>query len=225
MKIALIAEGSSDRMLLPFLSWLLRSIDPDRSYEIVPIDLRDVRDAPNTIEGKIAWLEASERRWDLVLVHRDSDSRDPEPRYREIDRAARVAVASIPVVAVVPVRATETWLLFDERAIRQAAGAPNSTVELGLPSAGEIEKRARPKKLLHDALTVASETRGRRRAKFRPEPRCHTVATAVRDWSPLMKLSACQRLKLDLATALGGTDRDVLVPQRRGSRGGGDADD
>ena len=189
-------------MLLPFLSWLLKSIDRNRSYEIVPIDLSDVRRPPEKIDGKIAWLEASERRWDLILVHRDSDSRDPEPRYREVDRAALSAAASVPVVAVVPVRATETWLLFDEAAIRKAAGAPDSTAELRLPGIGELERRAGSEKLLHDALTVASETRGRRRAKFRPEPRCHAVATAVRDWSPLLTLSACRRLKRDLAAVL-----------------------
>jgi hypothetical protein len=72
---------------------------------------------------------------DLLFVHRDAEKRDSQIRYDEIEAAIRsISSNTEPMVAVLPVCMQETWLLFDESAIRKAAGNPNGKQDLALPS-------------------------------------------------------------------------------------------
>lgn len=74
-------------------------------------------------------------------------------RFREIEEAT-VSV-DVAIVAAVPVRMIEAWLLFDESAIRLAAGNPNGTTPLGLPGMPRAESVPDPKLLLRDAMLPA----------------------------------------------------------------------
>ena len=104
---------------------------------------------------------------DLLFVHRDAEGVPHRSRVEEIEiamqevRAVHEGAGLPPHVVVVPVRMTEAWLLFDEAAIRRAAGNPNGRVSLQLPP-GDPEEIADPKQLLHDLLRTASELGGRR---------------------------------------------------------------
>ncbi|HUT94205.1 MAG TPA: hypothetical protein VMY37_32390 [Thermoguttaceae bacterium] len=106
-----------------------------------------------------------------------------------------------PAVPVVPVRMTEAWLLFDEKAIRRAAGNPNGTDPLQVP-VRQAEDIPDPKAVLHEALRTASGLSGRRRQKFNVRDAVHRVGEYIDDFSPLRRLSAFQRLEEDLATVL-----------------------
>jgi hypothetical protein len=103
----------------------------------------------------------------LIFVHRDADSRDPEPRHGEIGDALRELGLGVPGVAVVPVQETEAWLLLDETEIRRVAENPNGKVALGLPTPERVEMIANPKDLLFELLLKASELKGRRRERFK----------------------------------------------------------
>lgn len=103
---------------------------------------------------------------DLFIVHRDSDSRDCEPRRQEIAAAMDAITPAQRHIPVVPIQATESWLLLDEGQIRMVAGNPKGRIPLGLPSAAEVERRADPKKILAEALTIASNETGRRRERI-----------------------------------------------------------
>ena len=138
------------------------------------------------------------------MVHRDAEKVDPDHRIREILTAAEAVVASPEPVPVVPVRMTEAWLLYDERAIRKAAGNPHGTVPLPLPP--HPEKLPDPKHTLRELLTVASERQGRRRKEFRgtlPE-RIHRVADNLPGIEPLRGLAAFRRFEADLGAAVVG---------------------
>ena len=135
---------------------------------------------------------------------RDAERQPPRVRYDEIEVASQVVSApasQISHICVVPVRMQEAWLLFDEQAIRVAAGSPGGVHLLGLPRLEELESLPDPKATLHGALERASGLVGRRLKKFEPRRRCFDVAEAAADGGlePLTALPAFARLMADVA--------------------------
>lgn len=107
---------------------------------------------------------------DLLFVHRDAENpRSTEVRYQEIRSAIMGVGYCRPYVAIVPVRMTEAWLLFDEGAIRKIAGRPNDTSNLMLPRPRDVEGITDPKDKLDNILIQASGAQGRRLRKMRRE--------------------------------------------------------
>jgi hypothetical protein len=98
----------------------------------------------------------------------------------------------------VPVRETEAWLLFDEGAIRRAAGNPNGVSPLHLPRIAECEQLPDPKSVLFNTLIDASGLKGRRRRSFRPQNARARLGDLIDDFSPLRVLSAFQRFEIDV---------------------------
>ena len=84
----------------------------------------------------------------------------------------------------------EAWLLFDERALRRAAGNPNGRELLDLPGADQIEGIPDPKRVLSDLLREASGLSGRRRSRLAVSERAVRMADLIDDFSPLRALSA-----------------------------------
>ena len=92
---------------------------------------------------------------------------------------------------------TEAWLLFDEEAVRRAAGNPNGDQRIAIP-APEPEDIADPKVFLHEALRAASGLTGRRRDIVGTSSMVHRLAEYIDDFAPLRRLSAFARLEHDL---------------------------
>lgn len=153
---------------------------------------------------------------DLVLVHRDADNQPPDWRREEIQRAAE----DFPHVAVVPVRTTEAWLLFDEPAIRAAAGRPSGREPLDLPVLGRVEELADPKVRLREVLLTASGATGRRRAQFDVVAARARIVDFVDDWAPLRRLAAFRQLEADLRRAFSGLGLPLFPDPGTGSRAG-----
>ena len=108
-----------------------------------------------------------ETEFDLLFIHRDSDGAGYELRLKEILAAiagAGVEVAGIPII---PIRATEAWILLNEEAIRRVAGNPKGRQPLNLPRPRRVEQLSEPKRLLEDALVAACGHQGLRLKKFR----------------------------------------------------------
>ena len=93
---------------------------------------------------------------------------------------------------------SEAWLLFDEPAIRRAAGNPNGKVTLDMPRLATLEYIPDPKERLYNLLTEASEYSGRRLKSFKPDFKSRLVAQHLDDFSPLRQLSALRKLEADL---------------------------
>lgn len=104
--------------------------------------------------------------------------------------------------SVIPVRMLEAWLLFDEVAIRKAAGNPGGKCQLNLPNLRRLEEIADPKNELHSVLQQASELTGRRLKKFNVYEKIFRVADLITDFSPLRQLSAFQALETDIQQAI-----------------------
>lgn len=186
IRFTLVSDGSADAALIPILRWLLgqhgvTAVQPQWA------DLSRVRlpRHPSLADRLQKALELYP--CDILFIHRDAER---EPRQRRIDEIQR-ALARIPpvlraptAICVVPVRMTEAWLLFDEAAIKQAAGNRQSGERLPLPSLSTLEDIPDPKQILHHCLKQASGLRGRRLDQFPVHQRVRRVAELIADFSP-----------------------------------------
>lgn len=190
VQLALIADGPSDEALLRPLTWAFRQRVPGAPL-LAPIF--HVRRPPSRDLNHLVQEVMASQAPDILFVHRDAEGVALETRKREIPVLPRV-------VAVVPVRMTEAWLLISERAIRQAAGNPNGQVALEVPPPRRLEGLADPKSTLRELLVRASEFKGRRRQQFQSVAAARRVAEYIEDFSVLRALSAFQELERDLAS-------------------------
>jgi hypothetical protein len=201
IRYTLISDGPSDRSLVPILTWALREKGEVSRIQAEWADLRRLPQPPQTLHARI--LNAIDLfPSDLLFVHRDAEKEDPEHRYKEIHAALHEATQrgfQTPAVCVVPVQMTEAWLLFDETAIRLAAGNPNGKNPLKVPDLSIIEQIPDPKEILFNILREASGLRGRHLKRFNMAESRIRITELVSDFAPLRKLSAFQRLEEDIS--------------------------
>lgn len=205
LRYTLLADGPSDRALLPILSWLLSRLGRVE-FAIQPAwaDLRRLPERPPTLTGRImSAVDLFE--CELLFVHRDAERESPAVRVREIQNAVEMATErgfNLPAVCVVPVRMAEAWLLFDESAIRLAAGNPNGGTPLHLPTLDRLELLPDPKSELRNLLRQASELRGRRLRRFEVRTEAPRVSDYIADFSPLRRLPAFSYFEAELRRAV-----------------------
>ncbi len=195
LRYTLMADGSSDRALLPILTWLLR-----KSCGAIPIqpefaDLRRLSPSPRRLSERID-RSVDLYPCDLLFVHRDAESAPIEEREAEIRTALKESSVedSVRVICVVPVRMQEAWLLIDEAALRRAAGNPNGAQPLAMPDVQRLEELANPKQRIRELLRQASGLQGRRLKRFNWQSSAQRMAEIIDDFSPLYGLAAFQRL-------------------------------
>ncbi|MBE2268397.1 MAG: DUF4276 family protein [Anaerolinea sp.] len=206
LRCTLVSDGSSDRVLLPIVDWLLAQHSRETHFEpTIWAELRELPHPPKTLIEKIVRsLELYPCR--ILFIHRDAENQTYAERKQEIAVAfskAQTQISGIPpMTCVIPVRMQEAWFLFDEQAIRGAAGNPNGKVRLNLPSLKQVESLADPKSVLHALLKEASEKRGRKLDEFSPARHAHRLTDHITDYAPLRQLSAFQRFEQDLIDLL-----------------------
>jgi hypothetical protein len=195
----LAAEGSSDDMLLPLITWALKerlgqgtAVNPQWRWHSRGIGERI----------RLAVTEYGET--DLLVVHADADDRDGlDKRVSEIRQAVDLLDGEgveLPThICLIPVKESEAWLLFDESAIRSAAGNPNGKVKLGLP-VRHFDRISDPKQILNDAVMTASELPKRRLNSLQTRFRPVQVADRIEDFSPLRKLEAFRVFENEIAS-------------------------
>jgi hypothetical protein len=198
----LTSDGSSDQMLLPLILWLLEShagVPFSGGWANPNVFDDKSRDIQTRIAQTIAYYPS-----DIIFAHRDAEAVDLNARILEVSQAAVNLGIRNSTVVVVPVRMTEAWFLFDEAAIRNAAGNPNSNVQLNLPTINQCERLADPKSRLDATLLAASEATGRRRAKLSStiSELKHLVALRIDSFDRLRRLAAFQRFEAELVTVL-----------------------
>lgn len=160
-----VGEGSSDDSLVRPLERLCILCGAEEAVGTAVDWAQFSRSPPRAIAARVrAALEIASS-VNLVVVHRDADSRDSGPRLAEIEKALTPLKSEVPGIPVVPVQETEAWLLLDESEIRRVAENPRGRMDLDLPS--DVEALADPKAFLKEALVKASGYRGRRLDKFK----------------------------------------------------------
>lgn len=187
LTFCVIADGGTDRVLVPIIQWAIHRLDPD--VEILEPTFSK-RKAP--IHD---FLHTYEPDTMLSFVHRDSENSSLDERLQEFANVVRN-----DVVPVVPVRMSEAWLLVDGSAIARAADRPSHIVIV--PEAAELERLADPKLRLEQLLfEAAGSPTGRRLKNFRRSivDRRVSVASHIGNFSPLEALPAFVRFQQSLA--------------------------
>jgi len=201
LRYTLRSDGSSDKALIPILTWLLREHKVECAIQSTWADLRRLRKPHKTLSEQIKWsLELYP--CDLLFIHRDAEKEGLEKRIAEITEAVEEVSEDLsnipPKICVIPVRMQEAWLLINEEAIRQAVGNPNGKQKIQLPQIDEIEKLVRPKDELFDLLREASGRKGRRLQQLDVRLCANRVTEFIDDFSPLRSLPAFQILDNDI---------------------------
>jgi Domain of unknown function (DUF4276) len=200
----LISEGPSDEGMLSHLENLCIEAGVD---EVTGIPL-DFRRLPNpigrTVEEKPRVTLILEPGANLILIHRDADSRNAEPRYQEISTAVAQCKLTKQWAAIVPVQETEAWLLLDEAAIRSVVGKPNGRNALHLPTSHNVENVAQPKERLQRALTDAAQVTGRRLQQLNRDFSTHrrTLLLKLPIYGPIREVPSWRRMRDDIHSAL-----------------------
>lgn len=204
VQFLLVCEGPTDIPLQEHIRKLLIWVGAGEVVGSAPNFKRLRGFTGHDVESKLQAAVQLEPGANLVIVHRDSDGRDPDPRHDEIEAARRTLGIEQNTVPVVPVQETEAWLLLDEEEIKRAAGNPSSRADLGLPGPTDVERVASPKDVLYEALLEASGTTGRRRERFRT--RLPAAASQLLRRLPVQgeieRVPAWQRFRADLRDAI-----------------------
>jgi len=197
LRVTLHTDGGSDAALLPILVWAIRQHDSKCQVQPVWADLRRVPRPPRTLSERFK-LANDLYPCDLLFVHRDAENQDKQLRYQEIQDAITQSGIAIPHVCVVPVRMQEAWLLFDENAIREAAGNPNGSMPLELPPIKTLEQIPDPKDMLFALIRQASGLSARRRQRLPVTSHAYRISSIIEDFAPLRNLSAFLALEADI---------------------------
>ena len=198
----LLSDGSSDKTLIPHLTWLLKQNGVTKPIVSDWADLSRLRERPSGLTEKIK--RSLELYYcNVLFIHRDAEREPPSNRRNEIIEALanlNQNLSKPSFVCVIPVRMSEAWLLFDENAIRRASGNPDGKVIINLPRLRNVENLPDPKELLFSALRIASEHSGRKLKELnRDMPLLrYRVSELIDDFSPLRALTAFQRLEADI---------------------------
>jgi hypothetical protein len=198
VRITLVGDGTSDRCLVPIIEWI-----HDQKFLQVPVIVQYATHLPPARTGLRNRMLAAihNHPCDALVIHRDAERQPLAHRINEIlGEATGLSERCVPVV---PVRMTESWLLLDEKAIRQAADNPSGTQPLSIPSYKRWEKLPDPKEDLFTLLRKASGLTGRRLDRFDPYAARHRVAMLINDFTPLRQLTAFAQFEATLSAAIG----------------------
>lgn len=201
LRFTLLTDGSSDRTLLPILTWLLQESGITADIMGRWADFRSLRRPPTELHDRIrSALDLYPCQ--LLFVHRDAEGQGRASRVDEITQAlgsiCRNPGMAVPAVMVIPVRMQEAWLLIDQDAIRRAAGNPAGHIPLDMPDWNRIEALPDPKETLYNLLRVASDLTGRRLRRLNPASLRYRIAELIVDFRPLRNLPAFAALERDL---------------------------
>lgn len=201
LSFTLLADGTSDRVLIPILRWMLLQHHRDFDWIGQTADLHALPQPPQELPERIV-TAAELFPAHVLFIHRDAEKEPPSLRRAQVaDAVASVADRRrLLWRPVIPVRMTEAWLLISEPALRHAVGNPNGRSALNLPRLQDLEAIPDPKGILQDNLLVASELTGRRRKKFHfPEHRAR-IPDFISDWSMLLRIPSARALYEDIAS-------------------------
>lgn len=198
LTFTLVMDGTSDRILVPVVEWLLSEKVGPR-----PFAVRIAEGLPAWREGLTARIQFAKAMYpsDVLLIHRDSES------HSWIDRVNQIALAVEDAgvtnwLPIVPVRMSEAWFLFDEKAIRRAAGNSASRIDLRLPPKAKWSLEPDPKALLFTAIRDASGQTGRKLQKLHVYNARARVADLIEDFSYLRGIQSFDEFEASLDQVL-----------------------
>ncbi|MER5703410.1 DUF4276 family protein [Micromonospora sp. NPDC002296] len=161
---ALVSEGITDDQFLPRL--LARALTEicqtefEDAVEVADVQPLRARKGPCSTADVMKLVEQNSASFLLVFFHHDQGT-SADRVAAEWLRPLRQLWGDRPeqLIAVVPVRETEAWLLTDGDALRSALGVRWTDAEMGLPAQPRrVEQVADPKKVLNDIMGRVSRS-------------------------------------------------------------------
>lgn len=204
IRFLFIGEGNFDDHLVTHLRQCCILAGASEAEGITIPFSRLSSDIGRTVAEKVAFALRLEPNVNLLFLHRDADSTEPNPRYKEIHEAICSVEDAPEYVAVIPVQETEAWLLLDEPEIRRVADNPRGTIELDIPSAQRVENISNPKEHLHEVILRASEHTGRRykKTKQKVPQKCQLILDELDPKGPVCEIPSWKQMFSDLESAL-----------------------
>lgn len=201
LRYTLISDGSSDKVLLNVIQWLLDDLFPEIPFSGRYADLRKLPKPPklSDVRGRIE-LTQEYYPFDILFYHRDGESVNQkivEQRINELKQQGLIEFEN-KAVCIIPIKMMETWLLFDVEAIKKAAGNRNYSHPIKLPPVNTLEREQDPKTILHELLRKVSGKKNRNLKNFNVGQAVHLVGEYIEDYSPLRELFAFRQFENDL---------------------------
>jgi hypothetical protein len=172
--IALYAEGPTDYYFLrPLLQRLCEDICLKESLhrvefsEVLPLDHPSKAKNASRERRILEAAQAARSAWRILFVHTDGANDPARARDQLVQPALTLLQQEMAQdgcgVALIPIRETEAWTIWDGDALRQVFGTTLSNQDLGLPvTATLVETTADPKATLNHAFQ-ATQPSGRRK--------------------------------------------------------------
>ena len=173
LQIGFTVEGTTDER---FLSNIIRKTYENLVFECSSdIEVHSPEFLETDSTDFIAGIEALAVEYDffhVICVHCDADSKDAtrvlsnkiNPAF---DAVRRNINACKNLVAVVPVRMTEAWMMCDLDLLKQKIGTSMSNADLNLPEkVHQIERIANPKHTINETIRLSQTEISRRRRKL-----------------------------------------------------------
>jgi len=186
----LLAEGTSDKVLIHIIRWVLGSnwTGELANFSRLPLP-------PKTLSQKLELLPRFYETPDVLFYHKDSDGIGYQERKNQVDDALRDVQSLTPIIPIIPERMTEAWFLFNESAIRHAVHNPRGRTSLNIPNTWDSIPD--PKAILYQAFRLASGCTGRDLRKISPNILLHQLAEDINDYSPLRLLQSFRAFEND----------------------------
>ncbi|MEO3745461.1 DUF4276 family protein [Plantactinospora sp. B5E13] len=161
---ALVSEGVTDDQFLPRL--LGRALTElcltefDDVVEVADVQPLRRRKGPCSVEEVIELVELNANSFSVVFFHHDQGAAAERLQLEWLGPLQRLWGERVErLVAVVPIRETEAWLLADGVALRTALGVRWSDAEMGLPAhPKDVERIDDPKRILNGVLRRVSRS-------------------------------------------------------------------
>lgn len=165
-------EGSTDvRFLKSIIQRTFEDVASECDSEIEVHDIQHIPTGKETFSEEV--LRAANNAFKIgamiLCVHTDADDENDIRAFRErIDPAFQYIIENENdicknLVAIVPVRMTESWMLADKTLFKEEIGTTLSDRKLGLENSPEA--MSNPKEIIKAAIRIAFENLPRRRRR------------------------------------------------------------
>jgi hypothetical protein len=188
----LVCDGTSDFCIIDVLQWIADENFPDTGFRF--LIAKEVVPAKGPLSVRLKRAESLYDP-DLIICHRDAEQATLAQRIQEIVQAKNQGDVAKTVIPAVPVRMIESWLLFNENAIRAAANNKNGQTPLEIPPLKRLENLPDPKEALFTALKTASGLPPNRLRKFEEHKARARVTTHLDSFAPLRTLESFSKFE------------------------------